>query len=90
MVETADNILEKLDKLRKDNPDYNPPLTIRDEAMNNFIMLTSIKNPHIIPVTSDKIQFKLGDFVVGLGVGLLNAAVDSRKQPIHVLVITIV
>lgn len=49
---------------RKDNPDYNPPLTIRDEAMNNFIMLTSIKNPHIIPVTSDKIQFKLGDFVV--------------------------
>lgn len=49
---------------RQDNPDRNPPLTIRDEAMNNFIRLTSIKNPHIIPVTSDKIQFKLGDMVV--------------------------
>lgn len=49
---------------RQDNPDHNPPLTIRDEAMNNFIRLTSIKNPHIIPVTSDNIQFKLGDMVV--------------------------
>ena len=41
----------------QDNPDRNPPLTIRDEAMNNFIRLTSIKNPHIIPVTSNNIQF---------------------------------
>lgn len=49
---------------RQDNPDRNPPLTIRDEAMNNFISLTSIKNPHIIPVTSNNIQFKLGDNVV--------------------------
>ena len=49
---------------RQGNPDRNPPLTIRDEAMNNFIRLTSIKNPHIIPVTSDNIQFKLGDNVV--------------------------
>ena len=49
---------------RQDNPDRNPPLTIRDEAMNNFIRLTSIKNPHIIPVTSHIIQFKLGDNVV--------------------------
>ena len=49
---------------RQDNPDRNPPLIIRDEAMNNFIRLTSIKNPHIIPVTSDNIQFKLGDMVV--------------------------
>lgn len=49
---------------RQDNPNRNPPLTIRDEAMNNFIRLTSIKNPHIIPVTSDNIQFKLGDMVV--------------------------
>ena len=32
--------------------------------MNNFIRLTSIKNPHIIPVTSNSIQFKLGDNVV--------------------------
>lgn len=49
---------------RQDYPDRNPPLTIRDEAMNNFIRLTSIKNPHIIPVTSNNIQFKLGDNVV--------------------------
>ena len=49
---------------RQDNPDRNPPLTIRDEAMNNFIRLTSIKNPHIIPVTSNNIKFKLGDNVV--------------------------
>lgn len=49
---------------RQDNPDRNPPLTIQDEAMNNFIRLTSIKNPHIIPVTSNNIQFKLGDNVV--------------------------
>lgn len=49
---------------RQDNPDRNPPLTIRDAAMNNFIRLTSIKNPHIIPVTSNNIQFKMGDNVV--------------------------
>ena len=49
---------------RQGNPDRNPPLTIRDEAMTNFIRLTSVKNPHIIPVTSNNIQFKLGDMVV--------------------------
>lgn len=49
---------------RQDDPDYNPPLTIREKAMNNFIKLTSIKNPHIIPVTTDIIKFKLGDEVV--------------------------
>lgn len=48
----------------QDNPNRNPPLTIQDEAMNNFIRLTSVKNPHIIPVTSNNIQFKLGDNVV--------------------------
>lgn len=48
----------------QNNPDRNPPLTIQDEAMNNFIRLTSVKNPHIIPVTSNSIQFKLGDNVV--------------------------
>ena len=48
----------------QDNPKCNPPLTIRDEAMNNFIRLTSIKNPHIIPVTTEIIQYKLGDMVI--------------------------
>lgn len=49
---------------RQDNSHCNPPLTIQNEAMNNFIRLTSIKNPHIIPITSDNIQFKLGDNVI--------------------------
>lgn len=49
---------------RQDNPDCNPPLTILDEAMNNFIRLTVIKNPNIIPITSPNIQYKLGDNVV--------------------------
>ena len=48
----------------QDNPERNPPLTIRDKAMDNFIKLTSIKNPHVIPVTSEDIQFKLGDEIV--------------------------
>lgn len=49
---------------RQDNPNRNPPLTIQNEAMNNFIRLTSIKNPHIIPITSNNIHFKLGGNVV--------------------------
>ena len=49
---------------REDAPDKNPPLTISDSAMDNFIRLTSIKNPHIIPVTSENIKYKLGDEVV--------------------------
>lgn len=49
---------------RKDNPDRNPPLIIHDEAMDNFIKLTSVKNPHIIPVTSENIKYKLGDHVI--------------------------
>lgn len=48
----------------QDSPRYNPPLTIRDEAMNNFIRFTSIKNPHIIPVTTEIVQYKLGDKVI--------------------------
>lgn len=49
---------------RSDNPERNPPLVIRDEAMDNFIRLTSVKNPHVIPVTSQNIQYKLGDHVI--------------------------
>lgn len=45
-------------------PNHNPPLTIRDEDMNNFIKLTSVKNPHIIPVTSNNIRLKLGVKVI--------------------------
>ena len=49
---------------RQDNPDRNPPLIIRNKAMDNFIKLTSVKDPHIIPVTSQNIQYKLGDHVI--------------------------
>ena len=45
-------------------PTKNPPLIIADTAMDNFIRLTSINNPHIIPVTSENIRYKLGDEVV--------------------------
>ena len=45
-------------------PTKNPPLIIADTAMDNFIRLTSIHNPHIIPVTSDNIKYKLEDEVV--------------------------
>ena len=48
----------------QDNLKHNPPLTIRDEVMDNFIRLTSIKNPHIIQVTTEIIQYKLGDIVI--------------------------
>ena len=49
---------------REDAPDKNPPLTISDSAMDNFIRLTSIKNPHIILVISENIKYKLGDEVI--------------------------
>lgn len=49
---------------RQDSPERNPPLVIQDEAMDNFIKLTSVKNPHIIPVTTHNIQYKLGDHVI--------------------------
>lgn len=48
----------------QDNPDRNPPLIIGDATMDNFIRLTSIESPHIIPVTSPNIQYKLGDHVI--------------------------
>ena len=39
----------------ENSPTKNPPLVISDAAMDNFIRLTSIHNPHIIPVTSENI-----------------------------------
>ena len=41
---------------RQDNPERNPPLVIRDETMDNFIKLTSVKNLHVIPVISHNIH----------------------------------
>ena len=48
----------------ENSPTNNPPLVISDAAMDNFIRLTSIHNPHIIPVTSENIKYKLGDEVM--------------------------
>lgn len=59
---------------RQDCPDRNPPLIISDGAMHNFIRLTSIRNPHIIPITSSNIQFKMGDKVV---------VIDGEFKGIH-------
>ena len=52
---------------REDAPEKNPPLTVSNSAMDNFIRLTSIKNPHIIPITSENIKYKLDDEVVITG-----------------------
>lgn len=49
---------------RQDNLDRNPPLIIRDEAMDNVIKLTCVKKTSVIPVTSHNIQYKLGDHVI--------------------------
>ena len=46
------------------SPTKNPPLIISNAAMDNFVRLTSIHDPHIIPVTSENIKYKLGDEVV--------------------------
>ena len=48
----------------ENSPTKNPPLVISDAAMDNFIRLTSIHNPHIIAVTSENIKYKLGDEVM--------------------------
>ena len=48
----------------ENSPTKNPPLVISAAAMDNFIRLTSIHNPHIIPVTSENIKYKLGDEVM--------------------------
>ena len=48
----------------ENSPTKNPPLVISDAAMDNLIRLTSIHNPHIIPVTSENIKYKLGDEVM--------------------------
>lgn len=45
-------------------PTKNPSIIIAYTAMNIYIRLTSIHNPHIIPVTSVNIKYKLGDEVV--------------------------
>ncbi len=49
---------------RQDNLERNPPLIIRDEAMDNFIKLTCVKKPYVFPVTSHNIQYKLGNHVI--------------------------
>lgn len=48
---------------RRDAPHMNPPLIIPDAAMDNFIRLTSTQSPHVIPVTSGRVKYKLGDEV---------------------------
>lgn len=42
----------------------NPPLTVPDNQMDNFIRLTSIDNDHILFVPREKCHFKSGDPVI--------------------------
>lgn len=45
----------------------NPPLTVPDKQMDNFIRLTSIDNDHILFVPREKCHFKNGDIVIVTG-----------------------
>ncbi len=45
------------------NNGRNPPLTVPDDAMNNFIRLTSINNEHIRIVRPEQCHYKSGDLV---------------------------
>ena len=61
--------------------------------MDNFIRLASMKNPHVIPVTSENIKYKLGDEVVitegefkGIGERVYTARVFAEKAPKSVTV----
>lgn len=57
----SESLLYNYTNYRQDNPNFNPSLLIRDEAKNNFIKLTFVKNTHFIPVTSENIRYKWGD-----------------------------
>lgn len=48
---------------RTDEPLKNPPMIIRNAVMANFIRLTTTQNPHIIPITSENVKYKMGDWV---------------------------
>ena len=41
----------------------NPPLTISEEAMQNFIRVTSIDNKHVRVVAPENCHYKSGDMV---------------------------
>lgn len=57
-----------LDKTKPLEPNgKHPPLTISDNAMNNFIRATSTNNDHVRIVSSEQCHFKSGDFVRVIG-----------------------
>ncbi len=51
------------DKTKPEEAGLNPPLKVRDDDMENFIRLTSVKSEHIMAVPPGKCRFKGGDTV---------------------------
>lgn len=51
------------DHFRRTVGGYNPPLTIPDQQMRNFITLTSVDSDHILIVNKEICHFKSGDIV---------------------------
>lgn len=46
---------------------YNPPLTVPLDQMQNFIKVTSVKNPHVRMVKPEKVRYQSGDMVRIIG-----------------------
>ncbi len=51
------------DKTKPEEAGLNPPLRVRDDDMENFIRLTSVKSEHIMAVPAEKCRLKSGDAV---------------------------
>lgn len=51
------------DKTKPEEAGLNPPLLVRDDDMENFIRLTSVKSEHIMAVPAGKCRFRSGDMV---------------------------
>lgn len=45
------------------NTGFHPPLVVPDQAMRNFIRLTSIDNEHVMLINPDRIHYKSGEKV---------------------------
>ena len=62
-VQTSQYLKYYRDKTRPAEAGLNPPLQVRDDDMENFIRLTSVKSEHTMVVPSGKCRLKSGDAV---------------------------
>lgn len=61
----------------------NPPLTVPDRQMDNFIRLSKVDDPNILFVTQQECRFKSGDQVVvtsGPFKGIVGRVVRAKRQ----------